>query len=328
MTAPGRSLFAAEAKARLARQVPRAPAARAALVHGLALAGARVDAGTRPPTLRLRTRSASVARLAVLLFRELDPAARTRRPPGGRGVEVAVAAAGPAAMAVARRAGLVGPRGRPRLARILRTRAARRSFLAGLFLGGGSVSDPRAAPHLEMVLPSEEAARLARDVAAGFGVAFAFGRRRGAWRVYLKSAAEIGEFLRLVGAGPSLLALEDERARREVRGRVNRLVNADTANMRKAARAAAAQLQAVRRLLADRGLSSLPAALSDLARLRLEYPEASLAELGALLRPPLGKSGVRHRMARLVALAEGGGRERGAGRPAGGAGRKMASHAR
>lgn len=328
MTASGRSLFAAEAKARLARQLPAAPAARAALLHGLALAAGRVGLEGRQPVLRLRTRSPAVARLGVALLRELDPAARARRSEGGRGAQAEVVAGGRRVLALARRLGLLGSRGAPSLGRLLRTRRARRAFLAGLFLSGGSVSDPKASSHLEIVLPSAESARLAREVAATFGVEFSLGRRRGAHRAYLKSAAQIAEFLRVIGAGPSLLALEGERTRREVRGRVNRLVNADTANMRKAARAAAAQIEAVRRLLARRGLSSLPEPLADLARLRLEYPEASLAELGALLRPPLGKSGVRHRMARLVALARRGGGCGGAGRPAGGAGRKMASHAR
>lgn len=310
MSGARRSLFAAEARAQLTRRGPERPAERRAMLAGVVLAGGRVvEAGGRRE-LVLRSESPAVARVALDLLRDVDAHARVRRPRAGGAARIEVRAAGPAVEALLRRCGRGGAasgraRGRPAsLRRLLRTRSARRAFLRGLFLGSGSVNDPGRSLHLEIVLPDEAAALALKEAAADFGLAFRTGRRKSALRAYLKSAGEIAEFLRVVGADPSLLAFEGARTRREMRNRVNRLVNADTANMRKAANAAARQIEAIRALVAARGWDGIPRRLAAVARLRLEYPEASLAELGSMMEPPLGKSGVRYRMDRLLALEE------------------------
>jgi DNA-binding protein WhiA len=110
-------------------------------------------------------------------------------------------------------------------------------------------------------------------------------------------------FLALVGAHRALLRTEDVRIIKGMRNEVNRLVNAETANLQKSADAALEQLQDIQRLAATRGLDHLPRALRDLAELRLEHPDVSLRELGELAEPPLSKSAVYHRIRRLSELA-------------------------
>lgn len=272
------------------------------MLAGIVLAGGRAERRGGETVLVLRSESPAVARTALSLLREAGAVIRTLRRERAGHPRVEVEARGPAVPEWLATCGI--PEGPGNLGPLLRSKAARRAFLRGLFLGSGSINDPHAGPHLELVLPTADAVRWSRRAAATFGLAIRAGRRKDGHRAYLKGATDIAEFLRVVGAGPSLLAFEGERARREVRNRVNRLVNADTANMRKAARAAARQIEAVQFLAGRLGWDGIPARLRDLARLRLEYPEASLGELGSLLRPPLGKSGVRYRMDRLIRLKE------------------------
>jgi hypothetical protein len=122
--------------------------------------------------------------------------------------------------------------------------------------------------------------------------------------VYLKEGEEIAAFLTLIGAVQSRLELENIRALKGMRNQVNRLVNCETANLTKAVEAACRQIENIRYLVERVGLENLPLPLREVAKLRLENPEATLRELGAKCSPPLGKSGVNHRLRRLEAMAE------------------------
>jgi len=177
------------------------------------------------------------------------------------------------------------------------------AFTRGAFLGAGFVADPERGYHWEVVTARPEAAtRLARALSA-MGLAAGTGRRRGRLLVYLKTGEDIASWLGQVGAHHALLAFENVRALREVRGRVNRRVNAETANLQKTVTASLRQLADIEALRDGPGLEALPPSLRELARLRLEHREASLAELGRLLEPPLSKSTVNHRFRRLARLA-------------------------
>ncbi len=178
------------------------------------------------------------------------------------------------------------------------------AYLRGMFLGGGFVADPHGDFHFELTAASE---RIAEDLVAlmrRFDIGARVTSRRGAYAVYLKGAEPIVTFLALVGAHRALLRTEDVRILKEMRNDVNRLVNAETANLQKTANAAADQVAAVRSLERVRGLDALPPALREIALLRLEHPEVSLRELGELADPPLSKSAVYHRIRRLEELAE------------------------
>ena len=187
--------------------------------------------------------------------------------------------------------------------RLVRRDCCAVSYLRGAFLGGGFVADPHGDFHFELTAETGEMAEDLRGLMARFGMQAKVTQRRGLHAVYLKGAEPIVTFLALVGAHRALLRTEDVRILKSMRSDVNRLVNAETANLQKSAEAAIAQIEAIRVLKATRGLDTLPPALRELAALRLEHPEASLRELGELAEPPLSKSAVYHRIRRLEELA-------------------------
>ena len=125
---------------------------------------------------------------------------------------------------------------------------------------------------------------------------------RGAF--YVKEGAQIVELLGLMGAGISLMNLENVRILKGMRNTVNRKVNCETANINKTVNAAVKQIEDIEYIQNTVGLQRLPENLEETARLRLEYPQASLKELGALLSVPLGKSGVNHRLRKISSIAE------------------------
>ncbi|MDO8880104.1 MAG: DNA-binding protein WhiA [Coriobacteriia bacterium] len=178
------------------------------------------------------------------------------------------------------------------------------AYLRGTFLGGGFVADPHGDFHFELTAETEQVADDLVALMARFGINARVTGRRGTYAVYLKGAEPIVTFLALVGAHRALLRTEDVRIIKEMRNDVNRLVNAETANLQKTAAAAAEQVAAVREVERARGLDTLPPALREIAFLRLEYPDVSLRELGELADPPLSKSAVYHRIRRLEELAE------------------------
>lgn len=177
------------------------------------------------------------------------------------------------------------------------------AYLRGTFLGGGFVADPHGDFHFELTAESEAVAADLVTLMARFGINARVTSRRGSFAVYLKGAEPIVTFLAHVGAHRALLRTEDVRILKEMRNDVNRLVNAETANLQKTAAAAAEQVAAVRAIERARGLDSLPPALREIAFLRLEHPDVSLRELGELADPPLSKSAVYHRIRRLEELA-------------------------
>jgi hypothetical protein len=178
------------------------------------------------------------------------------------------------------------------------------SYLRGTFLGGGFVADPHGDFHFELTAEQEQTAEDLLGLMQRFNMPARVTQRRGSYAVYLKGAEPIVTFLALVGAHRALLRTEDVRIFKEMRNEVNRLVNAETANLLKTAEAATAQVEVVRRIDGAIGLGNLPPALREIALLRLEHPDVSLRELGELADPQLTKSAVYHRIRRLEELAE------------------------
>jgi DNA-binding protein WhiA len=187
--------------------------------------------------------------------------------------------------------------------RLVRKDCCAVSYLRGAFLGGGFVADPHGDFHFELTAEAEGLAKDLVDLMARFEMDAKITKRRGLYAVYLKGAEPIVTFLALVGAHRALLRAEDVRVMKSVRNRVNRLVNAETANLVKSTDAAMAQLEGIRLVAESKGLDALPPALKELAYLRLEHPDVSLRELGELADPPLSKSAVYHRIRRLEELA-------------------------
>jgi len=189
-------------------------------------------------------------------------------------------------------------------ASLVKRQCCLRAYLRGVFLGCGSVSNPETSYHLELVLSSEAYAQAMVNLLQRVGLQARINKRKQMQVVYLKEAEQIASLLRLIGAHGALLRLEDVRAMKDVRNQVNRLVNCDTANLEKAVSTGLRQVHTIQYIIAKAGSDHLPASLRQVAELRLEYPEASLKELGNLLDPKLGKSGVNHRLRRLAEIAE------------------------
>lgn len=178
-----------------------------------------------------------------------------------------------------------------------------RAYLRGAFLGGGSLIDPRKTYHLEITSPNDVLAQKISRYMEQYDLKPGISLRKQWHVVYLKEAEQIAHFLNVVGAHSSLLSLENIRIYKGMRNRVNRLVNCETANMSKSINASLRQIEAIEAIGDTLGLAKLPNDLYEVARLRLENPDASLKELGQMLKPPLSKSSVNYRMRKLVSIA-------------------------
>jgi cell division protein WhiA len=172
-------------------------------------------------------------------------------------------------------------------------------------MAAGSVSGPGEAAHAEVAAPGREAAD---HLCALLALATAPGAKASAhgagWRVVLKSGREIATLLASLGAHTAYLEWDQALLRRELRGEANRVANADRANLTRAVQASARHVEAIERLVAAVGWDAVPDDVRPVALVRLTNPQASLAELGELLDPPLGKTAVHRRLARLLALSE------------------------
>ncbi len=180
----------------------------------------------------------------------------------------------------------------------------KRAFLRGAFLVCGTMSDPAKSYHLEFVLHDESKTALLLKVLNAFELDAKVTHRKNNSVVYIKESEKIVDMLNIIGAHKILLELENLRIIKEMRGNVNRQVNCETANITKTVNACARQLDAIRRLEHTAGLSSLPPHLEEIARIRLNQPDISLSELGRLCTPPLGKSGVNHRLNKIIEIAD------------------------
>ena len=179
-----------------------------------------------------------------------------------------------------------------------------RAYIRGAFLGGGSISNPEKTYHLEFVTHSEEYAKDLSKLVNRFGLNSKVIQRKNSFIVYIKEGEQIVDLLNIVGAHTCLLELENIRIMKEMRNNVNRLVNCETANLSKTVNAAVRQVESIKLIQKEIGLQRLPKNLRDIAELRLNYPDESLKELGEMLDPPVGKSGVNHRLRKIEKIAE------------------------
>ena len=188
--------------------------------------------------------------------------------------------------------------------RLIKSSCCRRAALRGYFLACGSMSDPSKGYHLELAAATEETAGQIIDLMGDFDLEGKQILRKNHRVVYLKDGEGIADFLKVVDAGKALLEFENTRIYKDMRGRINRKVNCEAANISKTVTAAARQVEDIQLIEKTVGLSSLSPSLRQMAYIRLENPEASLEELGKLADPPVGKSGVNHRLRKLSLAAE------------------------
>jgi len=187
---------------------------------------------------------------------------------------------------------------------LIKNSCCRRAYLRGTFLCVGSMSDPVKGYHLELVTDNERKAFQIQQIIREFELDAKIIRRKKYFVVYLKEGSNIVDFLNICEAHVSLMQFENERIVKEMRNSINRRVNCETANISKTVNAAAKQISDIGKIRDTIGFSNLPQNLREMAMVRLEYPDASLKELGGYLVPPVGKSGVNHRLRKLSEIAD------------------------
>ncbi len=187
---------------------------------------------------------------------------------------------------------------------LVKNSCCQRAFLRGAFLSNGSISDPQKGYHMEFVCTDEAKAEQLKKVIQGFDIDAKIVIRKKYYVVYVKEGAGIVDLLNVMEAHVALMDLENLRILKEMRNSINRRVNCETANISKTVNAAARQIEDIVYLRDYYGFRKLPESLRQMAQVRLEYPDAPLKELGEYLDPPVGKSGVNHRLRKLSELAD------------------------
>ena len=185
-------------------------------------------------------------------------------------------------------------------------KCCRKAFVRGVFLACGSVTDPGKDYHLELVLNDEGFAdALQKFMLSRFELNVHKTMRRGMTLLYLKGQEAITDTLSIMGAQKARFAMDELIIQKDLRNRANRAVNCDSANVQRTISASEKQKKAIEQVLADGRKNELTPELLEVAKLRLENPELSLEELGGLCDPPVGKSGIYHRLQKIVKMAEG-----------------------
>ena len=187
---------------------------------------------------------------------------------------------------------------------IVQNACCRRAFIRGAFLAAGSISDPEKFYHFEITCASMGKAKQLQGIIATFDLEAKIVKRKRYYIVYIKEGSQIVDILNVMEAPVALMELENIRILKDMRNSVNRQVNCETANINKTVSAAVKQIEDIEYIRDTIGLENLPENLEEIARERVERPEATLKELGEALDPPVGKSGVNHRLRKLCDIAE------------------------
>lgn len=187
---------------------------------------------------------------------------------------------------------------------LLKKDCCRRAYLRGVYLTIGSMSNPEKGYHLEFVCDKEEQSGHLIGVLAEFGIEAKEVIRKRYHVVYIKDGEAIVDMLNIMGAHVALMELENTRIYKEIRNSINRRVNCEAANINKTVSAATKQVEDILYIKEHMGFDKLPVTLKEMALVRLENSDTALKELGELLDPPVGKSGVNHRLRKLSELAD------------------------
>lgn len=180
----------------------------------------------------------------------------------------------------------------------------KKNFLRRAFLLNGSITDPEKEYHMEIKSDSEEMAKAIAEILNEFGIIAKVIEKKYHYVTYVKEADSIALFLNVVGAHTALLNFENIKVTHEMNNQINRVVNCETANLSKIVNTAVRQIESINKIRDTIGLANLPENLIEIARLRLKNPDMGLEELGKMLSPPLGKSGVNHRLRKIEEIAK------------------------
>lgn len=179
----------------------------------------------------------------------------------------------------------------------------KKCIIRGAFLGGGSVNNPEKKYHAEIIIKGENGQRFINSILKQYGINFkVFLNQK--YYLYTKDGQTISDFLAFIGANNSVLRFEEIRVMRDIRNNVNRVVNCETANLNKIINASLKQIEDINYIKKMQRFDTLPDNLKEIANIRIKNPEASLVELGNMLKKPVSKSGVNHRLKSLSIIAD------------------------
>ncbi len=178
-----------------------------------------------------------------------------------------------------------------------------KGYVRGAFLGGGSINNPKNKYHIEVKLKNMDMAEKIIDILDKSNINFKILQIKNNCSIYSKEGEEISKFLAFIEASRSVLKFEEIRVYRDMRNNINRLVNCETANLTKTVAAAVKQIEAINKLKKSGKFNELPENLKEIANLRIANPEASLVELGQMLKEPIGKSGVNYRLNTIIKMS-------------------------
>lgn len=181
----------------------------------------------------------------------------------------------------------------------------KKCFIQGMFLGSGCITDPWSDYHAEIVFKSKKAAAICVKVFEMTSLtAKCIKRNKSGFVVYIKEADAIATLLSVMEANKSLLKFESIRVERSVRNDINRTINCETANQSKTIETAYIQIEAIDKIKKVGEFDKLPSLLKEIANVRCKYPELSLANLADKMHPKISKSGMNHRLKKLVEIAK------------------------
>lgn len=186
---------------------------------------------------------------------------------------------------------------------LIKRDCCKRAYLRGAFIASGFIGDPNGNYHFEIVTDALDYAKLLAFLFRGFDIEAKQSVRKKRYVSYLKDVESILDVLNVLGAPKAMMELMNARIVKDVRNDINRRNNCDMANISKAVNAASKQIEDIMLIHNTVGLDSLPSSLCEIAKLRVEHPESSLTELGTYLDPPVGKSGVNHRLRKISEYA-------------------------
>ncbi len=187
---------------------------------------------------------------------------------------------------------------------ILSNECCKRAYIRGAFLGAGSISAPEKTYHLEFVTNNIDHSEDLKNLINEFGLNAKIVERKNNYVVYLKEGDQVVDVLNIMGAHKALLDLENIRIYKQIRNDINRIVNCETANLSKTVNASIRQIENIEYIMNTIGIDKLPTSLREIAEIRLNNRDASLKELGQMLQPPIGKSGVNHRLRKIEEIAK------------------------
>ena len=187
---------------------------------------------------------------------------------------------------------------------LIQTEEQKRAYLRGVFLACGYLADPKKNYLIEFHAKNQDYAESLSEFLTEFEIGMNIREKNNEYLLYIKRAEDVSTILALCGAYDSVLMLQDKMAQKEMKNKLQRVVNCDTANMNKTIEVSLIQQQAIEKIIRTKGLSSLPEFLIEAAQLRMENPESSLSEMAALCDPPLSRSTLDKRLKRIVRIAE------------------------